>query len=615
LTLFSVLGFAQVPTPASPSIGESSDALTSPAAAAWMKARKTPETPAEYVAAIMKDDDPIASSDLLESSDLQKAVRDFDPVAYTTVFARAAELGDLHRILQRDGGAETLRIDLLVRPACRFCWDSRKMQLWVARDPYVIVPTLQVLPSVYLDWSTLSGSQKSWLSARGAEQGTWSGLGLQARWDKLDAWAKGETAALMEMNPSTAGEADAMMARAEAVQAIEGGSRSQDVMDRAVQAQLAVKKLGEARANAGLSKDPSIQRALTDAQSAADPQARLAALSRLFDGLGRPDAAVRAAAPAAPSQVFDGASRKLTADLLRTGLLRETQGTWAGQGLADFYASHPLNIDVGPAKRSAVAWYHDGALSFNETYIQEFVKARGKSIGDLAHDPGLLGDLTKEVAPTFVHEATHQVQEAWTKELGIPFELGESVEPEAMAVQSLYVLQKEKIDPSYRKYVAARAATSVLVREDLGLAEDLRQVGAEWFGNEIMAGAYPGYPSIASTAWTNMVFGKQVASRAQAELDRRSKLSAAERGRLSALADLKGKYDSLDALYADFQNVNDGSLRSLLGKIASDIDLQPQVYNDYAGRLRAVDARTDARLKELGLSPTDAVPLPASAKP
>ena len=317
----------------------------------------------------------------------------------------------------------------------------------------------QQLPSVYWDWNTLTDSQRAWVSSHGADKKSWKSLALKDRQKRLDGWAQQESDALMKLNPSTPGQVEEMGVTEVAGWGIEGSEKTQTLQDRYSQAKVAVDKLAQARLAAANSSDPSVRQALADAQNAPDVDARLSALSRVFDGLGQRDAAVLAAAPPVSGQVFDARTRRVTADLLSSGLMREIQGTWAGQDLSAFFANHPLNIVVAPTQMSAVAWYKNDVLSFNEQFIQEFVQARGKTIDDLAKDRALLGDLIHEVAPIFVHESTHQMQDTWARQPKIPFYGGEGPEEEAMTVEALYVLQKEKLDPCYSSFLAANAAS------------------------------------------------------------------------------------------------------------------------------------------------------------
>jgi len=572
-----------------------------------------PKSVGDFVSRIMREDDPETAALLLGSTQLQDALRAADPVDFPKLFEHAAELRDMEQMLMAPANLSTLRLNILSRAGCRFCQNPERMEAWAARDRFVIDAVKKELPEVFWDWRALADSQRAWVVAHGDDAKSWERLTMLERRGKLDGWAQQELDALSKLNPSTPAEVRAMGERIYVVFGIVGAEKTQPVLERLNQASVAVAKLAQARMTA-LPKDRALRQALADAQNAADPAARLAALNRLFDGLGRPDAAVRAAAPAAPGQIFDDRSRKLTADLLRGGLMREISGTWAGDDLAAFFKDHPLNIAVGPTQMAAIAWYQNDVLSFNEKFIQEYVKARGKNIDDLARDPVLLGGLIHEVAPTFVHEATHQEQDAWAKKLGIPFYGGEGPEKEAMTVQSLYVLQKEKLDASYRRYAEANVGTSTFVREDLALAQDLRQSGANWFGELVWASHYAGFPSIASNAWTNIALRARVAGDANAELARRAKRPAAEQQRLAAQADFAKSYPSVDALVADFPKVGGDALRDLLGKLAKADAGEAGVYDAYQQRLNSVDATTDERLKTLndGAAPRDAVPLPAT---
>jgi len=581
-------------------------------------ADSVPTSVPEIVASIMHDDNADTAVALLGQTEVQDRVRAEDPAEFVSVFRHAAELKDMEQLMTSPASQAAMRLALMSRDGCRFCQDSARIQNWAAHDSRIPDSVRQALPTIFLDWPTLTPPQRASVSALGVTEASWGKLALDGRRDKLEAWCKKEFADLLKMNPSTIDELKEMRRRKIMLWSIGGDDAVQPVQDRYEQAAVAVEKLQQARAmlKANPSSNPAVLRALQAAENARDPAARLTALSQLFDGLGQPDPSVLAAAPAGAGQVFDDQSRRVTADLVRTGVLREIQDTWASADFSAFYSAHPdkrpFNIVVAPMGRSSIAEYNHDVLTFNEKYIEDFVKVRGKTIADLATDPTLLQSLIRETAPTFVHEATHQIQDTWAQEHQIPFEWGEGVEKEALTVEALYVLQKLRIDPGYLAYVSANIEHSDLLQEDVTRAATLKQHGADWFGVQEMASDYAGFPSIASFAWTSIAARQDFAATLKEELARRAKLASPQRQRLAAQRDFKNKYASPKEMLDDIPNVNDEALNRVMTELLSIDGQEPAIYNAYQGRLNGVNTRADGHLQELANPTHDPVPPPGS---
>lgn len=574
-------------------------------------AASVPTTPPQIVAAIVQNDDPMTANVFLGDSRMQAAVKAAEPAQFDAVFQHAAELQDVERLLTSTVDPMNIRLTLLSRGDCAFCQNPTRLEAWAARDRAVIPSIIKILPFVFFDWKTLSSSQLNFLQAYGTTAADWNALTLQARQERLLSWAREAMSSLMTDNPSTPQQIKDMAARAYSVYGVLGRDETSPLFNRLNKADTAVQKLAAADKLVGSGAAAGLRQTLADAQNASDPEARLAALNRLYDAMGRPDAQVRAALPTAPGQGFDAASRQRTAALLSTGLMNETRGTWAGADLSAFFANHPLDVVVRPFAGqdvSAAAEYDNNRLSLNEKFIAEFVRSRGKTIDDLSRDPALLRDLTRTVAPEFVHESTHEMQDAWAKAQGIPFQNGEGVEQEALTVQALFVLQKEKIDPSYRRFLEANKNSSTLVANDLWQAENLKKDGASYYGASVFSDNYPGYPSIASNAWTGLAVRAQAEAAIQAELARRAQLPSTEQARLAATPGFQA--ETMSDYIKAVPKMGTSALTNELTLLRGDDTRTPRIYNDYATRLAGVVSSTDQRLAQLGIHTPAADPVP-----
>ena len=582
--------------------------------ALWLAASAAAQQdPSALATRVVDRDDPAAARALLKDLSAQSALKAKDPGLYGRAFARAAELADLADLVSGPSGdtPDALRDGLLARPACRFCQKPAEMESWTRRSFVPAPAALAKMPEAFWDWSTLSLDQRAWLAAHGfpGAEVAWAPLDLGARRARLLAWAEEEKKALMALDPKTPVEVEAMHKRALRAYHVLDRAEGETVWDRYEHARSAVDALARARKEFAKTKDPRLQAALREAQGASDPEARLAALSRLFEAGGRRDETVSMTAPAKPGQAFDDRSRRSVADLLGSGVMRETAGTWAGADLEAFYTKRPMKIRVAEGPANWLAWYHDDAMNFNQKFIVDYVKARGRTIDDLSKDPALLKTLVQQLTPLFVHEATHHRQDAWARTQGIPFWNGEAAEKEAMATQALFVLQKIRSDPSYRRFLRDSQKTSVPAREALALSQRLKKDGTEAFGRSMMATHYPEYLSMAGQAWCNILWHNNVSADVRRELARRRRLSLPAQATLAFAGDFR-PYDTRAEFLGELPRVGTEHLEDFVARQERAIAQQPQIYARYAARLESFQRLTDQRLSVLAKGGGASKPVP-----
>lgn len=574
---------------------------------------------ADLATDILPGNDPDAAYALLHAPELQTDLKARDPAGFPKLFARAAELQDLHDLFFGPDDAAQLRLALAARPDCAFCQKPAPTLAWVtARLASLPAERRAVLARVYWEWTQL-GPRRAWLTAHGTDEASWGTLDLDERRDRLVPWAQEESAAIAAMRPKNGIEADVMQNRIYAVYEVLGSAGSAPLLERLVQVRTGLSALDAVKGQAAASKNAAVRKAYSDAMNATDPAARLQALSRVFDGLGRRDPAVLAQAPARPGQAFDDRTRDMVAALLGSGLMRETDGTWAGQELRDFYAAHPLKVKVAPAPNAAfLAWYANDVMTFNEKFISQYVKSQGRTLDDLAKDPELLQPLLREIVPVFVHEATHHRQDLWAKAQNIPFYTGEGAEKEAMMTESLFVMQKARLDPSYARFLAANQDRSTNVKEAVILAARLQKDRASWFGETVMATHYPEWLSISGQVWCQILWHNRIGDPIQAELTRRARLPEAERAPLADGKPLDANYASLEDFEKALPGVATKALEDVVAQQKRALERSPETYAAYVKRLEDVTALTDRRLDELAAAAAapkkDRVPAPDMAR-
>lgn len=548
-------------------------------------------------AQLLRARDPNSAERFLADSSLQTALRAEDAKAELDLFRAATELRDLRQLLRGyEQEDRVIREGLAARPDCSFCQNPKQLLEW--SDRFRASPH-DFLRGALLEWDTLSPARSKWLSSRGVTSAQWEATTFLARAGKLREWGKAEFDLIMKTVPKDQAELDKLGARADEINDALDHDQAYELGQRVEKAEAAVKAMAEAEKRLARSGSPELRAALAAAKNAPDLETRLANLGKIFDGLNIPNDAVHSAAPLKPGQGFDDRTRRLTAEILGPALLRETGGTWAGAQLKAFYAKVPLKITVNPEDVGSLATYSEGVLNFGSGEIEDFLKARGRAARDLLTDASLLHDLVRELAPVFVHEATHHRQDVWAKERGIRDSWSQYQEIEAMETESIYALEKIARDPSYKAYLAKSAETSPNAREVVSLARRLETGGPDQFRRSIQALHYPGLLSLEGETWSRIVRHDKADAAVRAELDRRAALPLWRRLPLNAGPALADEYDTRAQFLAAVRAAGTGGLEKFLAADARKDAAEPAAYAQHHARLEEVNRLTEEHLRAL----------------
>ncbi len=567
-------------------------------ALAALCALPAPAFAADAFDAVLVENDPQAANEFLTVRHAElEALKASDPARYDKVFPRALELKDLSGLLVTyPSDVRAIRLGISRRSTCEFCQKPAVLFAWLARYyPSVPQPRLQAIREALWDWKELPDLRRTWLLAHGETEAAWTAEEFAPRQAKLVEWALAEKTEILKLNPRTRGEFEQLESRMWAMTVVLSGDDAAPVWHHVEKARKLVEGLEVARKKIGDPANPKIKALLAAAGDGADVDARLASLSALFDAAGMNSAAVKSQAPPKPGQVFNDDRRKRVADLLQTSIMREIAGTWSGDELKEFYSKVPLKIEIKTTDMAAIAWYWDGKMSFNQDSIEEFVKARGRGLDDLSRDPALLKELTREVAPIFVHEAKHHQQDVWAQAQGIPSNWSQHQEQEAMMAHALYGLEKSKRDPSYAKYLKDTSASSTNTRMLLGLMQTLRTEGADSFGRSVVTSHYPDRLSLEGVVWCTILMHNAFAEPVQNELARRAALTDAERAALETGPGFEEKYASMEAFLEALRKVKGPALNEVMVQQKELLEKSPEIYAKYAARLDAAIRETAAR--------------------
>lgn len=570
--------------------------------------------------AIVTENELASAARFLRDVPAQEAVKAADPAAYLQVFARATELVDLDRVLDERSTVRSIRQSLSQRPGCAFCLDDAAFRAWARRNiPGIGETKLKSLGLALWNWDELSDAQQAWVKTR-KQAAAWPKLAFPARHEEMRAWALAERAKLMKASPADDAAASAFGGRAYALSEVLSSREMSGLWKRSEAISQSFQSLAEARARVAMSSGPRQKALLAKAVAAATPEARLSALARIFENYGERPAALLAAAPPRADQKFDADSRRLVGAMLKTAMLKETEGTFAGEDLKAFYARVPLEVAFTTTSMSAFGWYHHGGdtLYFNERYIEEYLKTRGATVESLKRDPVLLQNLARVFASTFVHEAQHHRQDVWARDNKLPRLYHQGDEVEAFQADALFMMQKMRVDKKFAQWALKESEISKIVQGDLEYARRMEEEGPRFFDRMIPNTHYPETFSSEATAWCRILWHNSVSEPIEAELARRDRLDAAARKRLEAAAPaLQKSYPTAEAFRASLVRSSRATLESYLhGAKTAAVDAAKH-YNQLRARQEAVAATTQERYNSLlprdgdrterGI---DAVPLP-----
>ena len=566
---------------------------------------------------ILAENDPTAARVYLEKPQSDRLLLVGDKALEDELFRRATELQDLAELAGGIGDARVVRLGLTQRPNCTFCQSSTKFLEWVGtRLTWLKEDRRKVLRDAYWDWPALEEGQRQWLKARGADEPAWTALNLADRAKRLGEWGQTLYAQILAANPRTKAELEVQTAKADAARGMLGNADLIHMNEHLRQAEVAIQGEGAVASRVAKSGSPELKKALAEARSAPDLETRLARLGAVYDGLGMRNESLGAVAPSKPGQTFDASSRQVVAGLLANGLLKQIEGTWAGDEIREFYKKEKLDLRVAEAPNfNWIGWHQGGVITFNERHIEEFVKSKSKTLRDLGTDPALLQSLTTQLSPLFVHEARHHVQQEWFKSQGLPWIYGQSTEQETIQFEAMYILEKSLRDPAFRKRLEADRAGSDLARESISKAERLQRAGPDFVRQSVNAWHYPELISLEGRVWCNIEWHRTASADLVAELARRASLPEAEQKALEAAPDIEGPIVSNAEWKKAVSVAGTKHLRESLAVQTGRLEELPKTYDAVRRRDEAFNAEVQRRYNSLLSEKNPARPRPSVVVP
>jgi len=529
LYLGAVLALLPLSLGAEPPPDDISAPKENPAAEA-AESEKT-ESPSDRLKrTISKDHDPTAAEAFLKDRALQDQIRKDDPALFEKLFSAAAEARDLQDLLtlQKDDMAG-LREALATRGEMPLAQDVDALLAWAKKNVKGIDPA--ALDKALWGWSHLTDEQKTHLAGKGLSAAGWKKMSFPERHKAMAAWREGIHDQIMAMNPKSDADINAMKALQRKGAEAFSYDQSVAIERRIKQARAAVGGLSQAEQLLASVNNSKLRGELAQARSAASPSDALRSLGTIFDGLGVRNAEVDAERPVTAAQTLKESDRQVVAQMLATGFRRELAGTTGGDRLLAFYADpkkRPMNIAIEDAG-SAMAYYQNNRVVFGQRTVDRYLKtyavkatedtmdANGKlvkkgetlrvgiTVDEIKKNTEAMQGLVWELAPCFVHEGTHHMQDVWARENNIPRWYVQRKETETMSLQALFVLEKSRANPDYAAFLQERKPVSERVQTDLRRSRSLETDPVEF--RDGIRTLYGEIDTAESAAWTSIDSG------------------------------------------------------------------------------------------------------------
>ncbi len=273
------------------------------------------------------------------------------------------------------------------------------------------------------------------------------------------------------------------------------------------------------------------------------PEAQLAALGSLFDlskitdgdslvvDLSESTSSVRSGEepPAQEPAGLGAEQRAQVAARLQERISGEISGTKAGDAIMKFYGDpkyaasglNTLRVAIKPASDSIGFW--DGSeVSFGQEFVERWMAEKGYTASDLLTKETPMVELTRLLAPNFIHEATHQRQDAWAADKGVPKPPQQDLEVEAFSMGGLFVMEKAR-----QQAAAGNGSYSAQICEDhLRRAVDFKKGGVIGAADEIDP-LYQGRLSATGSSARNTAIAESLYSEMQSRLRAKAAAPAA----------------------------------------------------------------------------------------
>ena len=286
--------------------------------------------------------------------------------------------------------------------------------------------------------------------------------------------------------------------------------------------------------------------------------------------------------------------RQTLAALLAPRLLAQIKTTEVGKEVAGYFDRGELKLKFAIEKQDGSNAYFSPTsktIAVSSALMSRYMRTHGYTMRDMLNSKRAREGFAMFISPTFLHEAIHQVQNDWAVSHGYPDMYVKSKEEETFATQSVYMEQRMRSDPSFRRMVELSKKYSEFIATKDSLKDDFMS-NPTGLKSTVDYGYYTSVPNTdgGRADYAMMLVG---------ELSDRARLSEAEQARLET----EGvDYQTAMEQYAE---TREGPFRhmktSLLEDMRDNLVTQMQVFREKEAQVwDGIMSRRDALLSEGG---------------
>lgn len=165
---------------------------------------------------------------------------------------------------------------------------------------------------------------------------------------------------------------------------------------------------------------------------------------------------------------FDAAEIKKLSAKLKPALLEQFRATEVGRETAAYYDSGELKFKFFMEDQDSYAYFtpQTDSIVLGSSLLSVYLRTNNLTMQDMLSSKQARDGFAAFVAPAVLHEAVHHVQNTWAEKNGYPDMYNKIKEDETFSVEGLYMEQRMRSDPAFRKMVNLTKKYSAFMQEE-----------------------------------------------------------------------------------------------------------------------------------------------------
>ena len=165
---------------------------------------------------------------------------------------------------------------------------------------------------------------------------------------------------------------------------------------------------------------------------------------------------------------FDAAEIKKLSSKLKPAMLEQFRATEVGRETAAYYDSGELKFKFAMEDQDSYAYFtpETDSIVLGSALLSVYLRTNNLSMKDMLDSKEARDGFAAFVAPAVLHEAVHHVQHNWAVKNGYPDMYNKIKEDETFSVEGLYMEQRMRSDPAFRKMVSLTRKYSTFMKDE-----------------------------------------------------------------------------------------------------------------------------------------------------